>query len=94
MPGNPRESLLVDAINYGDTYQMPPKSKLPAHEIDTLTEWVRRGAPWGVASPSTITNPLVAKSPGIPEHLSPRRDSGRALNFGLSNPCRRWFLPR
>ena len=48
MPGNPKESLLVDAINYGETYQMPPKSKLPDDEIATLTEWVKRGAPWGV----------------------------------------------
>ena len=47
VPGNPKESLLVDAINYGETYQMPPKSKLPADEIATLTEWVKRGVPWG-----------------------------------------------
>ena len=38
VPGNPKESLLVDAINYGETYQMPPKSKLPAAEIATLTD--------------------------------------------------------
>ena len=43
----PDESLLVDAIRYGETYQMPPKSQLPAEEIATLVEWVRRGAPWG-----------------------------------------------
>src|SRR5262249_16811690 len=48
VPGKPRESLLVDAINYGTTYQMPPKSKLPASEIATLTDWVKRGAPWGI----------------------------------------------
>ncbi len=47
VPGNPGESLLVDAINYGETYQMPPKSKLPSDEIATLTDWVKRGAPWG-----------------------------------------------
>src|SRR5688572_6068354 len=29
VPGNAKESLLVDAVNYGDVYQMPPKSKLP-----------------------------------------------------------------
>jgi hypothetical protein len=34
-PGKPEESLLVDAINYGDLYEMPPKSKLPAAEIAT-----------------------------------------------------------
>ena len=48
VPGNPKESLLVDAINYGETYQMPPKSKLPPAEIATLTDWVRKGRPWGV----------------------------------------------
>jgi hypothetical protein len=46
-PGSPAESLLVDAINYGDVYQMPPKSKLSAKEIDILTRWVKLGGPWG-----------------------------------------------
>jgi cytochrome c553 len=59
VPGNPADSLLVDAINYGEAYQMPPKSKLPAAEIATLTEWVKRGVPWGV---ETRTGPLAAGS--------------------------------
>ncbi len=46
VPGKLKESLLVDAINYGQLYQMPPKTKLPAEEIATLTKWVERGAPW------------------------------------------------
>jgi cytochrome c553 len=46
VPGKPKESLLVDAINYGEPYQMPPKSKLPAEEIAVLTKWVEMGAPW------------------------------------------------
>ncbi len=46
VPGNLKESLLVSAIEYGDLYQMPPKSKLPAAEIATLTKWVEMGAPW------------------------------------------------
>jgi cytochrome c553 len=46
LPGNAKESLLVDAINYGEIYQMPPKSKLPAAEIAVLTKWVEMGAPW------------------------------------------------
>ena len=49
-PGKPEESLLVDAIRYGDTYQMPPKSQLPPEEIAALVEWVRIGAPWGIDS--------------------------------------------
>jgi hypothetical protein len=46
VPGKPGESLLVDAINYGELVQMPPKSKLPAAEVATLTKWVAIGAPW------------------------------------------------
>ncbi|MDX1945190.1 MAG: PSD1 and planctomycete cytochrome C domain-containing protein [Pirellulaceae bacterium] len=46
VPGKLKESLLIDAINYGGLYQMPPKSKMPADEIATLTKWVEMGAPW------------------------------------------------
>ena len=56
MPGNPKESLLVDAINYGETVQMPPKSKLADAEIATLTEWVKKGAPWGFETPIDPAN--------------------------------------
>ncbi len=54
VPGKPGESLLVEAINYGDALQMPPKSKLPPEEIATLTRWVEQGAYWpsGPASSS------------------------------------------
>ncbi|MBI5761851.1 MAG: PSD1 domain-containing protein, partial [Planctomycetales bacterium] len=45
-PGKIDDSLLIDAINYGETFKMPPKGKLPAETIAMLTEWVRRGAPW------------------------------------------------
>jgi hypothetical protein len=45
-PGKPEESLLIDSVNYGDTYQMPPRSKLPETEIAALTKWVAMGAPW------------------------------------------------
>jgi cytochrome c553 len=46
IPGNAKESLLIDAINHGDVYQMPPKSKMPAAEIAVLTKWVDQNAPW------------------------------------------------
>jgi hypothetical protein len=64
VPGNPKESLLVDAINYGETYQMPPKSKLPPGEIATLTEWVERGAPWGITAGTSTEIAGTAKIPG------------------------------
>lgn len=45
-PGKPNESLIIDAINYGEIYQMPPDSKLASEEIEILTRWVKMGSPW------------------------------------------------
>jgi hypothetical protein len=46
VPGKPEESRLVAAINYDEAVQMPPKSRLPATEVATLTKWVAMNAPW------------------------------------------------
>ncbi len=58
VPGKPQESLLIEAILYGDDgYQMPPSGKLPAEIIKNLTTWVKDGVPWPKeAAPSTIKN--------------------------------------
>ena len=45
VPGNPSESLLVEAINYG-SYEMPPDGKLLQEQIDILTRWIKDGAVW------------------------------------------------
>ncbi|MEW6161406.1 MAG: DUF1549 domain-containing protein, partial [Verrucomicrobiota bacterium] len=59
VPGKPDESLLIKAISWNDPeFQMPPKNKLGAAEILTLTEWVKRGAP----DPRTTTHsPLASR---------------------------------
>lgn len=45
-PGDPDDSLLIQAIRYDDPLmKMPPKGKMPAEAIEALEEWVRRGAP-------------------------------------------------
>ena len=41
--GKPDASILLEAINY-KSYEMPPKNKLPADQIEVLTEWVKLGA--------------------------------------------------
>ena len=46
VPGKTDEGLLLDAVAYGDLYQMPPSGKLPAADLDTLRRWVELGAPW------------------------------------------------
>jgi mono/diheme cytochrome c family protein len=60
--GMPGESLLIDAINYGELHQMPPKSKLEDAEIAALTRWVAIGAPW----PEPVTSPKGPKPDATP----------------------------
>ncbi len=51
VPGEPDKSLLIEAVRYNPAgFQMPPPGKLPAAEIDTLVEWVKRGLPHPAAA--------------------------------------------
>lgn len=45
VPGHPEQSLLIEAVRY-ESYEMPPKGKLPEADIETLVRWVKMGAPW------------------------------------------------
>ena len=46
VPGDPAASLLLEAVLYVDEdLQMPPKSRLAQADIDTLRDWIQRGAP-------------------------------------------------
>ncbi|HWL07872.1 MAG TPA: DUF1553 domain-containing protein [Planctomicrobium sp.] len=46
IPGNPDESLLLSTLRYnGDSYDMPPKGKLPDSVIADFEKWIRMGAP-------------------------------------------------
>jgi hypothetical protein len=51
-PGDPKNSLLIQAIRQAGELKMPPKSKLAPEEIEALTAWVRQGAKWPPISPS------------------------------------------
>ena len=46
VPGNPEESLLIQAVRYSsDALQMPPSGKLPKSVIADFETWIRQGAP-------------------------------------------------
>jgi Planctomycete cytochrome C len=52
VPYKPEESILIHAVRRDGglmkfPVMMPPGPKLPDQDIDTLTEWIKRGAPWG-----------------------------------------------
>ncbi len=65
-PGKPADSLLIDAVNYGD-YEMPPAGKLPAAEIAVLTRWVELGAPWPGAENGPKVRPASERGPTFTE---------------------------
>ena len=47
VPGQPENSVLIHAVRHDGEFKMPPGAKLPSRDVVTLTEWVKRGAPWG-----------------------------------------------
>ncbi|MEM7200537.1 MAG: PSD1 and planctomycete cytochrome C domain-containing protein [Planctomycetota bacterium] len=54
----PDASLLLRAVHY-DVFEMPPKGKLADADIETLTQWVRLGAPFDPAL--AVETPLAAR---------------------------------
>ncbi|HEY1192287.1 MAG TPA: DUF1549 domain-containing protein, partial [Gemmata sp.] len=60
-PGAPEKSLLIEVVGYNSEIKMPPKGKLSAADIATLTEWVKGGAPWpddgGAPGPGPLPGP-------------------------------------
>ncbi len=51
VPGDPDASLLIGAVRYGDTVQMPPDGALSAEQVADLERWVAMGAPWPALLP-------------------------------------------
>jgi uncharacterized membrane protein len=84
-PGNPSQSELIRRISLSKNHKdvMPEKGKLLSkEEIQLLTFWVEKGAPWpdGVAQQSIYR---VAA-------LAPRKPNLPPAKFGLDNPIDRW----
>ncbi|MCC7420289.1 MAG: DUF1553 domain-containing protein [Planctomycetaceae bacterium] len=57
VPGKPDESHLIAAVRY-QSFEMPPKGRLPEAEIALLVKWVERGAP----DPRDGTTPAKAEA--------------------------------
>ena len=101
IPGKPDESRLIQAIRHTDPdLKMPPKQKLPDRDIETLTTWVKLGAPWPAAknsdhrSPGKITDAdrkwwsfQPVKRPSIPNAttFAAHNDIDRFLNAKLAD---------
>jgi cytochrome c553 len=59
-PGKPDASLLLEALRY-ESYEMPPKGKLPARVIDDFAKWIAMGAP----DPRVESAPAKKAEPAI-----------------------------
>ena len=56
-PGEPSEGTLLDALKY-ETFEMPPRQKLPNSVIQDFEKWIEMGAP----DPRTETQPTTAST--------------------------------
>ena len=57
IPGNPQDSLLVQAVRHTGNYEMPPEKKLPEPTIRDFEQWIKLGVPWPLATePPSNTN--------------------------------------
>lgn len=57
VPGDPDNSLLIQAVRQTGDLKMPKEGNLDAHEVADLVAWVKMGAPW---------DPLDHAKPVIP----------------------------
>ena len=61
-PEKPNDSKILRAINYLDGLEMPPKEKLSAKELATLTRWMKMGLPW---TPGKVLTVAAAAKGGV-----------------------------
>ena len=72
--GKPESSLLVEAIGYEGSVQMPPRRKLANAEIAALAAWVKQGAPWPEPRPGLTVRKPVPVSPSRSSITAKDRD--------------------
>jgi len=64
VPGKPEASLLFQAVAHlAGAPKMPPAGALPADEVATLQEWIRRGAYWPAVATVKKEGPLWSAQP-------------------------------
>ena len=104
VPGQPEESLLVEALRYEDDgLQMPPSKKLPDEQVDDLLAMGPDGAPWPggdtADAPSATRKPGYAITDKDRDHWAfrpvtrPERPAGPRPGMGRQ-PDRRFVLAK
>ena len=85
VPGKPRESLIIEAVEQRGELKMPPKGKLSPGEIDRLRRWIELGLPWPETHAATprlrVPRPIASDrrdATGGPSGRSGRRPRRRS----------------
>jgi Protein of unknown function (DUF1553)/Protein of unknown function (DUF1549)/Planctomycete cytochrome C len=65
VPGDAEASAFMEAVRY-ESYEMPPKGKLPDEAIQTFERWIEMGAPWP-ESDLEPTKDSTMESGAVPE---------------------------
>ena len=55
IPGDPEGSLLVKVLRHSGEIRMPPTGRLAESQVDRIASWIRMGAPFPSAGPSTVS---------------------------------------
>lgn len=58
VPGNPNESLLLQALRY-ESFEMPPDNPLSDEQIAGIAEWIKAGAPWPARTVLEPVSPIT-----------------------------------
>ncbi len=93
VPGKPKESLLMSAINHDGFLKMPPKEKLPTSELALLSKWILIGAPWPATKAKADTHKPNRESDAVSEKGSERVEFTEEQKSFWSYQPLRWPAP-
>lgn len=93
VPGEPKKSLLIEAVQQTGEVRMPKGGHLKPEEIDDLIAWVKMGAPWAEdAKPASAAD--MAAKPAPTATPAPAAINEAAANDFFENKIRPIFAEK
>ena len=93
VPGEPKKSLLIEAVQQTGEVRMPKGGHLKPEEIDDLIAWVKMGAPWADDMKPASAADMAAKPTGSPAPV-PAATNEAAANDFFENKIRPIFAEK
>jgi mono/diheme cytochrome c family protein len=82
VPGNPNDSLLIQAVRHTADLKMPATKKLPDEQIAKLERWVAEGAYWPPNQAKTTTKACYQSPPALSARHRLAPHQYRPIHFG------------